>query len=1141
MDSFAALLNNVVLLLALTVIYDAFSLANIKQQQWRDLATGLFVGVIAISVMLTPWELRPGVFFDSRWVLISLCALYFGLVPTLIAITMAVAMRFYQGGGGAYVGSWVILSSGLLGLIAKQWCLPSIKHINWKSLYLFSVVIELNVLLCMFLMPEAVRYQIIASIAPTLLVIFPLASTLIGMLLKRQQERRNDAAELAENKRLLAREKGILKSLIDSIPDLIFYKTSESEYIGCNKAFEGFIGHSEDFLIKKTDHDLFDPELADFFREKDRLMLAAGGTQSNEEWVEYPDSRKVLLDTVKTPLRTENGEVFGLVGISRDITSKHQDAERIKESELVHRSIIHTAIDGFWVLSIDGDITDTNAAYCQMSGYSSDELLTMSINELDASYNEQELSGIIDYIMAGAEQRFTTQHRRKDGSTYFVEVNATYWPNNGGKFFVFIRDITERQQSQQVLKESETRFRHLCESMPKIAVQGYDKEHEVIFWNDASETLYGYSSQQAIGNTLESLIVPESYVKTETLRMKQWFDQGSAGAAEEVVRQNAQQQHINVFSTRVLIRNLNNEVELYCIDIDLTAQKLAEERAIVLTQALEQSPISVMITDKEGFIEYVNQAFIAESDGAEGNELVAIGGRSSLLSAHEGFEDGYEGIWKTVAQGKQWQGELEIKQANSESLWQLVNVTPIFSSNGNINHYLTVKQDITQQKEQELKIVQQAHFDNLTGLPNRFLALDRLRHMLAEAKRLNHKLAVLFLDFDDFKKVNDTLGHSAGDELLVEASCRLQNAVRESDVVGRLGGDEFIILVHVEGEPSQLSIIADKLLEQFRTPFVISGREFVSTISIGIAIFPDDSQNPQELLRQADSAMYHSKELGRNTYNFYTEQMNLDIARRVLIEEQLRLALAQNELFLCYQPLVDLNTLDVIGAEALLRWNNSVLGNVTPDEFIPIAEQTGLIVDIGSFVLRTASAALARWRSQGFEHLRVSINVSPLQFREGLLLKEVQTLLTQVNLPSSAIELEITEGVLISGYGDVSSTLHGLNDLGISIAMDDFGTGYSSLSYLRKYPFDTLKIDKDFVDDICLDEADAKLVAAAVSMGHALKLKVLAEGVETAEQLEALVKLGCDLGQGYLFGKPMLIEDFERQVFEPRLGDVTSK
>ncbi len=434
-------------------------------------------------------------------------------------------------------------------------------------------------------------------------------------------------------------------------------------------------------------------------------------------------------------------------------------------------------------------------------------------------------------------------------------------------------------------------------------------------------------------------------------------------------------------------------------------------------------------------------------------------------------------------------------------------------------------QDITERRQQEEHILHQAHFDSLTELPNRFLSLDRLSQLINEAHRNGDRVAVLFLDLDDFKKINDTLGHDTGDKLLKEAASRLQSVLRSGDTVGRLGGDEFIVLLGGLSDVTDTRPVAEALLNKFTDAFRIDSRELVLTASIGISIYPDDGENLSELLRNADSAMYHSKEQGRNTYSYFTEEMNQGVSQRLLLEEQIHGALSRGEFRLCYQPKVELVSGKIVGAEALLRWRNPVLGEVSPLEFIPIAEQTGLIVPIGKFVLDQALERVVCWRQQFGDAFTMAVNLSPRQFRDPNLALYITDAIGKSGIPAAALELEITEGVLMSGHAYIDDALVALNDLGVNIAMDDFGTGYSSLSYLRSYPFDVLKIDREFVSDITDDPADRELVNAAIAMAHGLGLKVVAEGVETVDQLKHLASQGCEYGQGYLFSKPLSADE----------------
>ncbi len=445
---------------------------------------------------------------------------------------------------------------------------------------------------------------------------------------------------------------------------------------------------------------------------------------------------------------------------------------------------------------------------------------------------------------------------------------------------------------------------------------------------------------------------------------------------------------------------------------------------------------------------------------------------------------------------------------------------------------LGTMQDITQNKLQRETILHQAHYDSLTGLPNRFLSLDRLAQMISDAKRHHHYVAVLFLDLDDFKKINDTLGHESGDELLKQVAARFSQTIRLEDTVGRLGGDEFIVLLGDIKHMADARMVAENLLGIFDRTFSINDRELVLSVSIGIAFFPSDGKDVSEVVRNADSAMYNAKKLGRNTYSYFTEEMNRQVSRQLALEEQLHGALARNEFAVVYQPKIILSTGEIVGAEALLRWHNPTLGFVSPDEFIPIAERNGMIISIGHYVLSRALAftrELDQYKSNDF---KIAVNFSPRQFRDARLIDNIKDSITLNELTFNRLELEITEGVLIGANGHIKNALDKLTECGISIALDDFGTGYSSLSYLRQYPFNTLKIDRSFINDITEDSDDLELVNAAISMAHALNLTVVAEGIETAEQLALIKASGCELGQGYYFSKPLSAEEFKPFYFK---------
>ena len=435
--------------------------------------------------------------------------------------------------------------------------------------------------------------------------------------------------------------------------------------------------------------------------------------------------------------------------------------------------------------------------------------------------------------------------------------------------------------------------------------------------------------------------------------------------------------------------------------------------------------------------------------------------------------------------------------------------------------------DINERRQAEARLVQQANFDTLTGLPNRLLAADRLSQAIAHAHRKGLSVAVMFLDIDRFKNVNDTLGHSVGDRLLTEVASRLSESVKEDDTVARLGGDEFLIILPELNTLTAAEIVAERILEKISHPFSLEDRELFTSASIGITGYPEDSDDPDMLLRNADSAMYQAKDAGRNTFRFFTPEMNIRLLKRLEMESQLRYALSREEFYLNFQPQVDIKSGKLVGVEALLRWNNSQLGSVPPDDFIPLAEETGLINAIGEWVLIQACRIAATWQQQTADGIRVSVNVSAVQFRNTDLVRTVCHALEVSGLPASLLELEITERLLVEDNPNTSRMLEDIKQTGVRLSLDDFGKGYSSLSYLKRFPFDVLKIDRAFISGVTTNSEDAALCRAITAMASSLNLSIVAEGVETKEQWDFLETHGADLAQGYYVSKPLSAEGFD--------------
>lgn len=459
--------------------------------------------------------------------------------------------------------------------------------------------------------------------------------------------------------------------------------------------------------------------------------------------------------------------------------------------------------------------------------------------------------------------------------------------------------------------------------------------------------------------------------------------------------------------------------------------------------------------------------------------------------------------------------------------WVRDRAFPIRDAEGNVYRVAGIAEDITARRESEQRLVYLAHYDGLTNLPNRLLFYDRLGHAIAMAKREQWIVGLMFIDVDRFKDVNDTLGHAVGDKLLQKVSERLIRSVRSHDTVGRLGGDEFAVVLSRLGSAQDAEAVAQKIIRSFDDPFPLdSGTEIYLTGSIGITLYPIDSMDRDSLLKNADLAMYHAKEEGRNTYERYSPEMDSRNAGRLDMQAMLRRALEREEFTLYYQPKVDVQSNRVIGMEALIRWNSQELGFVSPEDFIPIAEEVGLIVPIGEWVLRTACAQNRAWQNEGHAPLVMSVNISARQFREKNLVDKIKDVLIETGLEARYLDLEITESLIMNHADSTIILLERLHQLGVGLSIDDFGTGYSSLAYLKRFPVQSLKIDQSFVRELTTHADDAAIVTAVVAMARSLKLKVIAEGVETKEQLDFLATLQCDEYQGYYFGRPVPAESF---------------
>jgi len=578
----------------------------------------------------------------------------------------------------------------------------------------------------------------------------------------------------------------------------------------------------------------------------------------------------------------------------------------------------------------------------------------------------------------------------------------------------------------------------------------------------------------------------------------------------------------------VHIEAIADEDEQICrmVLVDITERKGNEEKLKLANLVYQAIGEAIMVADADNRIVTVNPAF-TELTGYSLQE--AIGQSTALLKSGDQNEAFYQIMWHALETTGHWQGEIWNRRKNGEKYLEWLTINTVYDEQDNVRHRVATFSDITDQKHAEQTIWQQANFDSLTGLPNRHMFYERLAQEIKKSRRMGLPLALLFLDLDHFKDVNDTLGHGKGDLLLKEMAQRLLSCVRSTDTVARLGGDEFTIILPELQEQDSIERLAQDIQCRLTKPFELADEIAYVSVSIGITLFPEDTDDIDTLIKNADQAMYAAKDQGRNCRHYFTISMQEAALARMRLINDLRSALSESQFWLAYQPIVELSLGTIHKAEALIRWQHPTRGLINPAEFIPVAEATGMIIDIGEWVFREAAKQAVQWCTEHHHDFQISINKSPVQFqKEGSGHLAWFEHLSELGLSGQNIVVEITEGLLMDAGPIITSQLLALRDAGVQVSLDDFGTGYSSLSYLQKFDIDYLKIDQSFTRNLSPTANDLALCEAIIVMAHKLGIKVIAEGIETQEQCDLLIAAGCDYGQGYLFSRPVAADEFEK-------------
>jgi len=821
------------------------------------------------------------------------------------------------------------------------------------------------------------------------------------------------------------------------------------------------------------------------------------------------------------------------LGSFMDITERKQSEEKIRRSEEKYRSIIENMHEAYYEIDLKGNFTFVNDATCKRLGYSREELIGRKLerDEADKESGERVYQAYNRIYRTGEpDNEIEEVYTRKDGTKGFAELSASLIRDAEGKpigFQTFSHDITERKQAQDTLRQSEEKYRTFIETIQ----DGYyeiDLNGKYTFVNDVICEHLQHSREELIGQD-NRLYQTKENAKKVYLAFKEVYLTGKSVKAfeMEVIRKDGTIQIAEVSIS--LIRNTKGTpISFRGTSRDITGRKQMEE-------ALRQSEgkyRSILETIQEGYFEVdLAGSFTFCNDsmfrlyGYSKEELMGMNNRQ--YTDKENSKKVFQTFNKVYSTGEPAEGfDWQIIRKNGDKRYIEASVSLKKDSSGKPIGFRGIVRDVTERKKAEQQLNHMATHDALTGLPNRSMSSQLLNHAIQSAQRHKRQLAVFFIDLDRFKTINDSLGHEAGDQLLQEIARRFRQSLRAVDVVARLGGDEFIILIEEVGDLTQVANVAHKILTTAIKPMVLLGEECRVTASIGISIYPRDGEDEQSLMKNADMAMYFSKEEGRNNYQFYSKDIQSQSKERFSIETNLRLALERKEFSLEYQARLDFKTGTITGVEALLRWNNPYLGSVTPTQFIPVAEETGLILPIGRWVMKTACAQNIAWQRQGLPAICMAVNLSLRQLMDDNLLEDIKATLKESGMAPNLLELEITESMVMNNPTRLIAVLTKIKELGLRLAIDDFGTAYSSLAQIKHFPIDTLKVDRSFIRNLPQDYEDKAITEAIISMGKTLSLTVVAEGVETKEQEDFLREQVCDEMQGFYFSKPIAPDQF---------------
>ncbi len=989
-----------------------------------------------------------------------------------------------------------------------------------------------------------------------------------------------------QTKKALRKREVEIRQLYNSVQDVIFEIRVDPDesfsFANVNRSFLEVTGLSEDEVIGKLVNQVIPEPSYSLVVEKYRQAIRDERTISWQEKTPYPSGVKTGEVSV-SPIFDSEGCCTMLIGSVHDLTERKHIEDRLRKSEETFRLLFETSRDGIIVMTENRECVRANSAAVAMFGCKDEaEFLAVHASQRNPEFqangqsSDDYAENIIEYLDSNGSRYYEWLYRRVDGSEFFAEIMPARMMQDGQPMIhLTIRDITERVVTQarlgritkiyDALGQCNQAIIHcedeneLLNKVCRIAVEYGGMRLAWVGMLDASTQLLkpmalygdGYSYVGGIEVSTDAgkatgkgpggrafrekrAIWCQDFMNDPSLAA--WHERGReygwSSVAGLPLFRNGDVVGVFILYSGVanafddeeqgLLKRMAEEISFGLSHMQGNREREEERKQLsMLSQVVEQSPNVVMITNGKGLIEYVNPAF-ERLTGYESKEV--CGRDSQLLKSGGMLSSAFEQLRTSLKRGEAWQGEVITRKKDGAEVIAVAHVGPLYTEEDRVSRYLCVAEDVTEYRNTERRVEYLVNYDELTGLPSRVQLQQQFGHAMNAARRGGGNLALIFVDLDQFKNINNTLGHSVGDAVLKEIANQLKDVLRKEDVLCRLGGDKFIVMLPQCG-PDKAAKVAENILAAISVPRTIKQHEFVLTGSLGIAVFPQDGSDLETLSKNADMAMFLAKQERRGCYRFYTEEMQTRNARTLLLVGEMRHAIAKEQFHIHYQPFVSRGR--VIGAEALLRWDNPTLGSVSPVEFIPAAEEFGLIVDIGEWVLHKAAQQARAWLDAGMQLSSMAVNLSPMQFRDEKLSQTVVKVLQETQLPPEVLELEITESTAMLNPDLAVSLTKGLNMLGIRFAIDDFGTGYSSLSYLKKFHLHKLKIDRTFVRDLLADAEDQAIVSTIIDMARNLGLVVIAEGVENEEQCRFLTEQGCAEMQGFYFSKPLPASECE--------------